>query len=65
MSDAEIDFAEDALFDAIADDAEDAAFHAWGAPGRPIHRPNPHPDGSEHAAAWERAFWQAYARHNH
>ena len=50
------------LLDAIEQDAEDAAIHAWGPLGAPTHRPCPHPEGSEEAEAWWIAFHREYAR---
>ena len=52
------------LLDAIREDAEDAAAHAWGPLGFPKHRPCPHPEGSEEAEAWWIAFHQHYAMEN-
>lgn len=55
----------EAAFEAIQADAEDAALNAWGPAGAPNHRPNPHPEGSEEAEAWWIAFNRAYAAENH
>lgn len=54
----------EALLEAIHQDGEDAATHAWGPLGSPTHRPCPHLDGSEEAEAWWIAFHQQYAMEN-
>lgn len=54
----------ESMLEAIQQDAEDAAGHAWGPLGFPKHRPCPHPEGSEEAEAWWIAFHRQYAQEN-